>query len=158
MRARLSTVFLPILSLLIVAACGREEPPRSEEQGGGGTAASGAGDLDVASPSYGIYQALRATGNTVQVSGDASRPFLEPKGKIFRLGGGDVEVYEFESKEETDAAAAKIGADGIVAGEPQWSATPNFYRTEKVIVLYLGDDQSVRDALELAIGPRFAGG
>ena len=39
----------------------------------------------------------------------------------------------------------------------QWPASPHFYKTERVIILYFGDDADTRKALEGAFGAQFAG-
>jgi hypothetical protein len=38
-----------------------------------------------------------------------------------------------------------------------WMATPHFYKTGRILVLYVGDDQKVIDVLTGALGPQFAG-
>ena len=38
-----------------------------------------------------------------------------------------------------------------------WVATPHFYKTGKLIVLYVGDNMTVISTLETVLGPQFAG-
>ncbi len=38
-----------------------------------------------------------------------------------------------------------------------WVAPPHFYKKEKLIVLYVGDDNNVLDILEGVLGTQFAG-
>jgi hypothetical protein len=157
MNARISLRALLTLSLLL-AACGREEP-RYDDQGHSveGTAEA---DIEVASPTFNILNLLRATGNKVKVTGVISRPFFESKGRTLLVNDGvNLEVYEFGSAADLNAAVAKISPDGsTVAGEAvQWPASPHFYKTERVIILYFGDDADNRRALEGAFGQQFAG-
>ena len=39
-----------------------------------------------------------------------------------------------------------------------WMATPHFFKSGKLIVLYLGDDVAVMTLLTGLLGPQFAGG
>jgi hypothetical protein len=39
-----------------------------------------------------------------------------------------------------------------------WMDTPHFYKTGKIIVLYVGSDTTVLELLEGVLGPQFAGG
>ena len=58
---------------------------------------------------------------------------------------------------EVDAEA--IGPDGSIRTmQISWTGTPHFFRRERVIVIYVGEDQAVLDYLTEALGPRFAGG
>ena len=81
------------------------------------------------------------------------------KGQVIKVNGEDVQVFEY-----TDAAAAKVEAaivspDGGSIGTSMvtWVAAPHFYKTGKLIVLYVGDNQTTIAALETALGPQFAG-
>ena len=58
-----------------------------------------------------------------------------------------------------EADAAQIGPDG----NPRttmvtWIAPPHFFRADRLIVLYIGDDPTVVDLLTALLGPPFAGG
>jgi len=114
---------------------------------------------------------LRATGLTVDIVGDVQQPFLRAKGTQLHLSGGDlkqpvdIQSYNYD---DTD-----LGTDGLAAAqadaaqiEPngmpkttnvQWNAAPHWFRTERVIVLYLGDDPAVLGLLTTLLGPQFAG-
>ncbi len=85
------------------------------------------------------------------------------------MNGERVETFEFASAEEADAAAEGVSATGssIVttmadgtgsASMITWVAPPHFYKAEKLIVLYVGCDSDVIDALQETMGPQFAGG
>ncbi len=102
---------------------------------------------------------LRAAGATVEPAGDISQPFFSVKGNAITVNGGDVQVFEYADAATADAEAALISPDGSSIGTTMvsWVAAPHFYKTGRLIVLYVGDNASVLNALEGVLGPQFAG-
>jgi hypothetical protein len=47
---------------------------------------------------------------------------------------------------------------GLVGAMVEWVAPPHFYSGGKLLVLYVGDKQRTLEALDLLLGPQFAGG
>lgn len=71
----------------------------------------------------------------------------------------EIQVFEYGDSESAAADAAEIGPDGNPSTTMiSWLATPHFYRSDHLIVLYVGDDQAVVDLLSTLLGPPFAGG
>ena len=142
------TIPILLIACVTLAACGDDEPPRSME------------DIDVASPSYNIVNLLTATGNEVEVVGRAPVQYFDAKNVVIRVNGGiDLELYEFGSKEDLEEAAAKVSPDATtIEGKPiTWKAPPHFFKTDKVIILYMGADPANVAQLASAFGPQFAG-
>jgi len=102
---------------------------------------------------------LRATGATVDPAGNVSQPFFAPQGQVLTVNGEDVQVFEFASADEADTVAETVSADGSSIGTSMvgWVAPPHFYKAGKLIVLYVGSDRDVIDALQEAMGAQFAG-
>ena len=112
---------------------------------------------------------LRAVGATVDPAGTRSADFLAPEKQLLTVNGEDIQAYEFGSAEEADAGAEGVSASGssIVTtfadgtGKSSvitWVEPPHFYKAGKLIVLYVGCDSDVIDALRETMGPQFAGG
>ena len=74
--------------------------------------------------------------------------------------GAVYQAFEFASSEEADTVAETVSADGSSIGTSMvgWVAPPHFYKTGKLIVIYVGSDSDVIDALQEAMGSRLAGG
>ena len=98
-----------------------------------------------------------------------SADYFAPQGQVLTVNGEDIQAFEFGSAEEADAAAGGVSATGssIVttmadgtqkASMVTWVVPPHFYKAGKLIVLYVGCDGDVIDALQEAMGPQFAGG
>lgn len=146
-----SRVLAVVALALSIAACGNESPSEGRE------VIDRADEIEPGTPTFGVYNALKAMGTPVEVGGEVRQPFFEDRGRILRVNGAEVELFEFDSKEDADEAAEQIGAAGTISGQPAWSAPPHWYRTDRVLMLYLGSDPSVRAALEAAAGSQFAG-
>lgn len=149
-----------LLTAALLYACS-DDTPRLDEQGRSVEGTPEA-DIEVASPTFNILNILRATRNHVRVTGKVSRPdFENAKGNSLLVNEGvELEVYEFTSKEELETLAATISPDGTaIKGERvTWPATPHFYKTDRVIIIYFGADADNARQLESAFGPQFAGG
>ncbi|MCH7843602.1 MAG: hypothetical protein IID01_12655 [Chloroflexi bacterium] len=98
-----------------------------------------------------------------------SADYFAPQGQVLTVNGEDIQAFEFGSAEEADAAAGGVSATGssIVttmadgtqkASMITWVEPPHFYKAGKLIVLYVGCDGDVIDALQETMGPQFAGG
>ncbi len=142
--------YLIILSLMVVttgvlAACATQQPPVSH----------GGPVTDYVS----LIDNLRAAEATVEPAGDISQPFFSVTGNIIVVNGDDVQVFEYEDAATAEAEATLVSSDSSSVGTSMisWVAPPHFYKTEKLIVLYVGESESVTGALEDVLDPQFAG-
>jgi hypothetical protein len=104
---------------------------------------------------------LRASSLTVEPAGEISQPFFSVEGQLITVNGSDtVQVFEYTDAAAADAEASQVAPDGLSVGTTSilWVATPHFYKKGKLIVLYVGDNTIVTDALTSLLGPQFAGG
>lgn len=155
-----TALLLLLLSLpVLLGACG-DDTPRYDDRG---RAVDGTpeADIEVSSPTFSVLNILRATDNSVKVVGTVSRPFFEgARGNTLLVNGGiEMEVYEFDSKEALENVAKSISPDGMkVNGEEvTWPAAPHMFKTDRVILIYFGEDRDNRAELATAFGQQFAG-
>lgn len=108
----------------------------------------------------GLLKSLRAESASLRQEGEVEQPFFSVKGKLVSLYGEHVQVFEYPSSARAQAQAALVSPDGRTVGtaKPHWLGTPHFYRKERLLVLYLGDNEKVLKALEARLGAQFAGG
>lgn len=68
-------------------------------------------------------------------------------------------VLEYSSEAEAQAVMATISPEGFGVGNymVDWVSEPHFYHVNRLIVLYVGRDQSVVNQLQQLLGPQFAG-
>lgn len=106
-----------------------------------------------------LLSALKKSGITVRRGGRVSQPFFSVGGRTLNLGGESVQVFEYAraAAAERDAKRVAPSGSGVATSMPMWVGTPHFYKGGRLIVLYVGDNQSVVKALEDALGPQFAG-
>jgi hypothetical protein len=106
-----------------------------------------------------LVDGLVAAGVTAETGDDVTQQFFSPTGQIIRVNGEDVQVFEYESAEAAEEEAALVSEDGSSIGTTMvtWVNTPHFYRAGNLIVLYVGENEAVVDALESLLGEQFAG-
>ena len=106
-----------------------------------------------------LVEAFRDSGLDPAEVGELQEPcFLSPPRAVL-VGGGTLEVFEYDDAESADTAGRRISPAYF---ESQAAAAPNlpsttFYRREIILVMYLGRDARVQAILESALGPPFAG-
>ncbi len=102
---------------------------------------------------------LRANGLTVIPSGTIFQPFFPIPGQILRVNDRDIQVYEFDSPSLAQTQLKKISSDGKSINDTlvSWVGPPHFFQNGKILVLYIGSEQSVQDTLSSMLGPQTAG-
>lgn len=110
----------------------------------------------------GIAEELRDEGMTVNFSAAQSSaqpifPLATPY--TLSVNGQDIQAYEYASEDAAQDDEGNISADGsMVEGTTvTWVGTPHFYRYDNVILVYLGNNATITQALEDLAGPPFAG-
>jgi hypothetical protein len=106
-----------------------------------------------------LITVLQTSGATVEVGDPITQPFFTPEGKTIKVNGADVQVFEYESAESMENEASQVASDGGSIGTSMvnWMDTPHFYKAGRVIVLYVGSDNTILNLLESVISPQFAG-
>ena len=108
-----------------------------------------------------LAEELHAQGASVLLTKEkVSQPFFSMAGRIIYINGEAVQVFEYGISSAAEANARRVSADGATIGtsKPSWMAPPHFFRRGKLIVLYVGRNQTIVDLLQKALGNQFAGG
>lgn len=102
---------------------------------------------------------LRVSGATVSPTGNISQPFFSVQGYIISVNDEQIQVFEYSDKDATEQDAKLVSLDGSSVGLSMilWVDTPHFYKTDKLIVIYIGDDSTINNILENLLGTQFAG-
>ena len=102
---------------------------------------------------------LRAAGATVKAGGQVEQSFFSVVGKTIKVYADDVQVFQYAHTAAMEAQAAQISADGSTVGtaKPFWVDAPHFYKSGKLLVLYVGGNAKVLQALESVLGKQFTG-
>ena len=106
-----------------------------------------------------LLENLRVAKVQVEEGEEVSQPFFSVKGRIIRINGEDVQVFQYTNSEAANAQAAEVSPTGSKIGTSSmsWLAPPHFYEREKLIVLYVGSSGNVIDTLKRVLGQQFAG-
>ena len=106
-----------------------------------------------------LMAALQASGSTVETGESIIQDFFSPEGSIIKINGADVQVFEYESAEAMENEASQVAPDGGSVGTSMmmWMDTPHFYKAGRIIVLYIGSDETVLGSLDSVVGSQFAG-
>jgi hypothetical protein len=107
-------------------------------------------------------QALVSAGHEVRVrQGDRwLRRFFLIHDQVVRIEHHEIHVFEYPSRSKLEEISISPDGTGIsskkgLAAIIEW--TPHFYRSGRLLVLYLGDAPVLLERLNLLLGPQFAG-
>jgi hypothetical protein len=110
-------------------------------------------------------QALDAAGFTVREGERLGSELFAVPGQWVFIDDMRVLTYEYPREEALNEVRSSISRDGYSVptrtggvAMVEWVATPHLYSAGRLLVLYLGDKQRTLDALDLLLGPQFAGG
>lgn len=153
MKTKLSLISSLLLIALFLSACGA--PPATPSAEADPIMSHGGPVEDYVS----LIDSLRGAGATVEPGDEVEQAFFTVKGQIIKVNGADVQVFEYESAEAMEDDAVQVAPDGGSIGTSMvmWVEAPHFYKAGRILVLHLGEDQTILDLLEGALGPQFAG-
>ncbi|MCK6584760.1 MAG: hypothetical protein HUU11_03165 [Anaerolineales bacterium] len=143
---------LVLMAMLFLAACA---PTEANEPANPPVSSHGGAVEDQVS----LMDALRAAGADVEPGDPVEQAFFSVTGQIVKVDGADVQVFEYESAEAMEADAAQVSPDGGSIGTSMvmWVEAPHFFKSGRVLVLYVGEDAAILDLLKNALGEQFAG-
>ncbi len=106
-----------------------------------------------------MLKALQAAGATVEMGDSITQDFFSPEGHTIKVNGADLQIFEYENAEAMEKEASQVAPDGGSIGTSMvdWIDTPHFYKAGRIVVLYVGSDQTILDLLNKVMGPQFAG-
>lgn len=106
-----------------------------------------------------LINSLRVHGASVEPQGEVDQPFLSVEGRMLKVHGEDVQVFQYPHAAAADAQAALVAPNGLSVGTSKvhWVGPPHFFKKGKLLVLYVGDNGKVLKALEIVLGRPFAG-
>lgn len=117
----------------------------------------------------GLKSMLLTHGATVQDDGIGSEPFMAGTDHRVRVNAEGVDVFEYRTTLEATYDASRISTDGSTfrggfgpigrtAATVDFIAPPHWFRSGRIIVLYVGRQSDLIALLQQVLGPQFAGG
>ncbi|MHC4310562.1 MAG: hypothetical protein ACYSSN_11505 [Planctomycetota bacterium] len=106
-----------------------------------------------------LVSKLSAEGAVVEQGDEISQPFFSVPGKTATINGDDLQVYEYLSEKTVEEESATVSSTGSSIGPNMvsWIKPPHFFRSGKIIVIYLGTNADTINLLEEILGEQFAG-
>ncbi len=106
-----------------------------------------------------LLNTLQAAGATVETGDSITQEFFSPEGQTVKVNGADLQVFEYENSEAMEKEASQVASDGGSIGTSMvnWVDAPHFYKSGRIIVLYIGNNETVLALLEKIMGKQFAG-
>ncbi len=85
--------------------------------------------------------------------------FFEVEARNIRIGEDKIQIFEYPSVGEMENEASTISEEGYKVKNVfiNWIKPPHFYKKDKLLVLYLGENRSIMDNLEKIAGEQFIG-
>lgn len=105
-----------------------------------------------------LIKQLRSAGATVETGDPIQQPFFSVEGKIIKVNGQDIQIFEYADENTRQAESSQISKDGSSIGTNMvnWMEPPHFWAAGKIIALYVGKNQEVIDLVSNIIGPTMA--
>lgn len=176
--------FIPIITLATIAmlasACSTPATPtamipESTAEAGTQPAATPSEETTTQEPQSALatdyasfVSTLRGQGWPVEEVGPTEGSVFSGNGHIVRInpgaGGAEVQVFEYADHAALEAQAALISADGGQIGGPKgtaivdWVDMPHFFKSGRILAVYVGRDSATLATLAGVMGEQFAGG
>ena len=153
MKHRISPIMSLFVVVLLIAACAPQAPATEAP-----ATARAVEDQDSLLEAL-KNKAIETEGAKVELGDSVEQAFLNAQGQIIKVNDADVQVFEYESADALEADAAQISPDGGSTATTMitWMAPPHFFKSGRVLVLYVGDDSAVLDLLKSVLSEQFAG-
>jgi hypothetical protein len=131
-------LFVVLVFVLALSACAPRQAPAAGETGG----------LEQ------FVEDLEAGGAEVELGDELDDQLFPVPGRVVRVNGLDLTVFEFADAAAREAAQATIQGGGFIIGEAMvdWIDTPHFWGKDRLLVLYVGKDQGMVDRLSALLG------
>jgi hypothetical protein len=106
-----------------------------------------------------LIAAIESRGLSVEPTEEIEDSAFAVPIKVISVAGMDLQVYEFDSESDADAAKQIVSPDGTEIGLSiiRWMDTPHFYSQGKIIVQYIGQNPEMLNLLDSILGNQFAG-
>jgi len=138
-----------LITALTLSGCGGQSPASTSP-----TDASGVEDQSS------LIAALQSAGATAEVADTISQAFFSPEGIFLTINGEEgIQVFEYEDAQTMESEAAQVAPNGGSVGTSMmmWVDKPHFYKSGRIIVLYIGSNTTILELLNEVMGPQFAG-
>ena len=106
-----------------------------------------------------LFNNLKKYDPSIKESNVTKEIFFKVPAKVIKVGEDKIQIYEYPSAEEMEKEALMISEEGYKVKNViiNWFKSPHFYKRNKILILYLGDDENIKNELERIVGNEFIG-
>jgi hypothetical protein len=115
-----------------------------------------------------LITALRNAGANPIRTGNVSQPFMSVEGRLIKVSGEQLQVFEYANSTDANSAASHISHDGSTfttssnggsgsSAVVDWVMPPHLYKKDKIVVIYVGTNGKIMQLLTNVLGKQFAG-
>lgn len=106
-----------------------------------------------------FIEELLESGAAVQHMGSIYQPFMSGQGRVVRVNGEDIQIFEYANDTAARNEVKSFTSDGCCFGNTNisWMGSPHIYQQDRLLVIYVGDRTSMRNLLENMMGTQYAG-
>jgi len=146
MKVKFGFILLVMIGLVSYSCTGPSATPASTE-------------AESVQDQAGFLAAMQKINVKAEVVDSVFQDFFTPEGSLIQINGIEVQVFEYETASDMEAEAAQVAPDGDSVGTSMmmWMDAPHFFKSGRILILYLGSDQSTLAILQQLIGSQFAG-
>ncbi|GKU28634.1 hypothetical protein [Clostridium folliculivorans] len=103
---------------------------------------------------------LEKAGIKIKAITKDSNTFLKGEATAININEEFVNVYEYKNSDQMAADVKTIRSDGAIVGNAfvDWVSIPHIYKSGSIIVLYVGENNEIKDMIQKSVGNQFAGG
>lgn len=102
-----------------------------------------------------LVTALQAEGFVAQHGGRFNNFLFERGGQLLLVNGQQVQVWEFATNEQADAAQDSILGDDSPLARLNFTAPPRFFQNGRMVVLFVATDPAILRTLTDILGDPF---
>lgn len=161
MKYKLTLALITNLLFLIFAteSFGQAHKLKTHQARKGKSRASQPAQTGFAGDYKALVKKIRAGGATATPGEKVSQPFFTVSGRTLNVKDEQIQVFEYRAAKTAESESSQVSGDGSPVGTTMinWIAPPHFYKSGRLIVLYVGENADVIKALENALGKQFAG-
>ncbi len=90
---------------------------------------------------------------------DMEQPFFSVDAQVIKIYDEDVQVFEYPTLGAAENDLSLVTPDGqFQTVQVVWVGTVHFYHADRLIVVYVGENDDIISTFEDLFGPQFAGG
>lgn len=106
-----------------------------------------------------LINSLKKSNYKIDSATQEKSMFLKGSLTAIKTGTDIISVYEYKDNQQMETDSKTISSDGSRVGNAivDWTNLPHFYKSGNILVIYVGNNNEMIEALKKLLGKQFAG-